>query len=237
MRDNLSYIGTELEVFSHAKNWKSYWAKAIFPYLGKSVIDVGAGIGATARTLNIKNYEKWVELEPDKNLCEQIAAAISVGDIPKYFEIVNGVSTDLAQREVFDTALYIDVLEHIENDAAELQNIGQVIKPGGHIIILSPAHNFLYSEFDQKIGHYRRYSKNNLESLTPSGFKIEKLCYLDSVGLLASLANKLFLKSGSPAVSQIIFWDRFMVPISRLIDPILLHRVGKSVLYVIKKNI
>jgi hypothetical protein len=58
----------------------------------------------------------------------------------------------------------------------------------------------------------------------------KKLIYLDTVGLAASTANRLFLKSAMPSNSQIQTWDRLMVPLSRGIDPLLGYRVGKSVL-------
>ena len=57
-----------------------------------------------------------------------------------------------------------------------------------------------------------------------------RLHYLDSIGMLASLGNRLILKSSMPTRRQIALWDRLMVPISRLADPLLGHRLGKSVL-------
>ena len=53
---------------------------------------------------------------------------------------------------------------------------------------------------------------------------------MDSVGMLASLGNRLLLKSAMPTAQQIAVWDRLMVPLSRLADPLLLHTLGKSVL-------
>jgi hypothetical protein len=53
---------------------------------------------------------------------------------------------------------------------------------------------------------------------------------LDGVGLLASLANRIVLKSGAPTKSQIRFWDTCMVPLSRVVDPLLGYRVGKSII-------
>jgi hypothetical protein len=64
----------------------------------------------------------------------------------------------------------------------------------------------------------------------PEGFDRVELKYLDSVGLVASLGNRLFLKSGMPTARQIALWDKMMIPLSRLIDPLTRYRLGKSVL-------
>jgi hypothetical protein len=62
------------------------------------------------------------------------------------------------------------------------------------------------------------------------------MIYLDSVGLLASLANKMFLKQSQPTLKQIKLWDNLMVPLSKKLDPVLGHTLGKSLLLIGKKN-
>lgn len=235
MTTNIDYVGLELEVFSHATNWKAYWSNAISGYLGKSVVDVGAGIGATAQTLKARRFDRWVELEPDPEQAKKIRRAQLEGAIPADYEVVCGISRDLDPLSVFDTALYIDVLEHIEDDRGELATISNFVSPGGHIVIVAPAHNYLYTEFDKKIGHFRRYDRDSLIAIKPANFEIVKIEYLDSVGMLASLANRFFLKSGTPSVGQVKLWDGFMVPISRLLDKVLMHRLGKSIVFVLRK--
>jgi hypothetical protein len=106
------------------------------------------------------------------------------------------------------------------------------LRPGGHLIVLAPAHGWLFSRFDRSIGHFRRYSARQLGELTPAGLGLVRSHYLDSVGLLASAANRLALRQSLPTARQIRFWDRVLVPLSRVIDPITWHRVGKSVLCV-----
>ena len=95
--------------------------------------------------------------------------------------------------------------------------------------MLAPAHSWLYTPFDRAIGHYRRYDKQTLAAVTPRPLRQEKLIYLDSAGLLASLGNRLVLNSAMPTAAQIQTWDRLLVPCSRLLDPLLAGTVGKSV--------
>jgi hypothetical protein len=133
--------------------------------------------------------------------------------------------------------MYIDVLEHIEDDAGEIAAAAARLRLGGHLIVLSPAHPWLFSPFDAAIGHWRRYTRKGLRSLGPAGCGLVRLRMLDAVGLLASAANRLLLRSAMPTAGQIALWDRGMVPVSRVIDPVLGHRVGKSVLAVWRREV
>lgn len=234
-RPDYAYIGSELDLFAHAKNWKTYWAALVTPYLGREVLDVGAGIGSTAQNLRLHTAQRWIELEPDDAMAQRIRGAIREGSLPSSMEVVTGTSRDLAPGDLFDSILYIDVLEHIEHDAEELRHIVQHLKPGGYLVVLAPAHNWLYTPFDKQIGHYRRYSAPTLRAIKPFGMELCRLQYVDSVGMLASLANRLFLKASHPKYSQIQLWDRYMVPISRVIDRLFFGRVGKSVLCVLRR--
>ena len=132
--------------------------------------------------------------------------------------------------------MYIDVIEHIEDDKAELEKASNLLKQGGRIFIIVPAHQYLYSPFDKKIGHYRRYNKKLLKSIIPNYMTIEKLYYLDSVGFFLSLFNKIFLKQSMPTLKQIQFWDKVIIPISKLIDPLFGFNFGKSLLVIAKKS-
>ena len=67
--------------------------------------------------------------------------------------------------------LYIDVLEHIEHDLDELARAASHLAPGGHLVVLAPAHQALFSDFDRAIGHYRRYNRAGLQKLAPAGLR------------------------------------------------------------------
>jgi SAM-dependent methyltransferase len=229
-----SYSGQELELFAAAKNWKSYWASEVGPYLGTRILDVGAGIGSTARTLSSHKFERWVALEPDARLAGQMKEAAAVGAFGESFEVRVGSVPDLQPEERFDTILYIDVLEHIQDHQRELAHAAAHLEPDGRIVVLSPAHEWLYTPFDQAIGHVRRYNRRTLLAAIPNRLTVERADYLDSVGLLASLGNRLILRSSSPNAKQIRLWDEWMVPFSRILDRIALHSIGKSILGVFR---
>ncbi|TAN78254.1 MAG: class I SAM-dependent methyltransferase [Magnetospirillum sp.] len=233
----LDYQGAELTLFAHAVNWKRYFARQIRPYLGRTVVEVGAGLGGTTGLLH-SGQAAWVCLEPDPAMAGDITAAITAGRLPPSCRVEIGIVADLLARGHegrYDSVVYIDVLEHIENDRGELAAALRLLKPGGHLVVLSPAFSWLYTPFDRAVGHFRRYHRASLLGIGPAGARPVRVRYLDSVGLLASLANRLLLRSGMPTQSQVLTWDRLMVPFSRVVDPLVGHAFGRSLLAVWQK--
>ena len=226
---NETYIGGELEIFAHAKNWKSYYSGLLSPFSGK-VLEVGAGIGATTAILCDGSQTQWLCLEPDGQLLAQIEILIKDGKHPACCMPKIGTLSNLESDALFDNILYIDVLEHIENDRAELEEAALHLAPGGRLIVLSPAFQFLYSPFDKSIGHYRRYTTATLSAISPQSCKLARLIYLDSLGLLTSLGNRLLLKQSMPTIKQILFWDRYIVPLSKITDRLFGYRFGRSII-------
>lgn len=232
----ITYIGNELELFQHATVWKKYYANILKPYIKGNVLEVGAGIGSTTEYLCDGSQAKWLCLEPDPSLFAKLQNKIQAKELPSCCYAIKGVTGDLQKNIKFDTILYIDVVEHIENDAAELRQAMEILTEGGHLIVLVPAHQFLYSPFDKTIGHYRRYHKKKLLAAAPGDLQLQKLVYLDSVGLVASLMNKYFLKQDYPTIKQINFWNKFMIPVSKTLDRIVNYNLGKTLVGIWKKT-
>jgi len=231
------YVGTELDLFATAERWKSYVRRRVQPYVGRQVLEVGAGTGGTTRVLCDERPQRWVCLEPDSSLGDRLIAAIHDGELADCCEARIGILADLDERDRFDTILYMDVLEHIADDGAELLRAADQLQAGGHLVVLAPAHQWLFTPFDEAIGHFRRYTKSTLRAAGPESLELVRLEYLDSIGMLASLGNRIVLKSSMPKPAQIAVWNRLMVPLSRLVDPLLGFAVGKSVLAVWRKPV
>ena len=231
-----TYVGGELELFAHAHHWKRYWISKLRPFIRGAVLEVGAGIGTNTTILRDGTESRWVCLEPDPSLVAELKQKISASSTASTSEIVTGTIDSLTDGDSFDTILYIDVLEHIPDDRREVQKAACRLKPGGHVIVLSPAHAWLYSPFDKAIGHCRRYTTRALCRLTPPGLWVKKAFYLDSVGLLASTANRVLLRQSMPKPGQLRLWDNIMVPCSRLLDPFTAHRLGKSVVCIWERS-
>tara|TARA_B100001057_G_scaffold494000_1_gene589642 strand:+ start:2197 stop:2913 length:717 start_codon:yes stop_codon:yes gene_type:complete len=237
--NNFNYTGDELQIFERAINWKNYYlslCKDLFDK-NKTVLEIGAGIGGISTVFQNKvRYKNWTMIEPDeKNYKNLLKRTNKLNKKNKHFYHNLTIEDFLKISNKFDLIILADVLEHLKNDKEILQQIFNILKPNGSIIIFVPAHQILYSQFDKKIGHYRRYSKLQLMEIIPKGIKSYKLKYIDSIGFFASLANKLILKSEDPSLRQIIFWDRFLVKLSRLFDRLLFYKFGKNIFCMISK--
>jgi SAM-dependent methyltransferase len=224
-----SYVGGELQLFAQARNWKRYWGDTVREYISGAVLEVGAGIGGTTAHLCTGAEPEWLCLEPDPDLAETLRRRIADGELPANCRIAQGAIADLEPDRMFDAVLYIDVLEHIKDDRAELAAASRHVRAGGKLIVLAPAHQFLFSPFDAAIGHHRRYNRGSLTELKPPGVELLAAFYLDSAGLLASLGNALLLRASMPTQAQIRIWDSYLVPISRRIDGVLGRSIGKTV--------
>jgi glycosyltransferase involved in cell wall biosynthesis len=230
------YAGMELEVFSGADNWKAYWKTFLDPYVVGDVLEIGAGIGSNTLRLRESRQRRWVCVEPDPVLAARLRAAVDHRGQDLHCEIVEGTIARIERRPQFEAILYLDVLEHIADERTELAEAAARLRPGGHLIVLAPAHERLYSEFDRAIGHHRRYTKDTLSLVIPDDLELVRLLYLDAIGLALSASNRWFLKQAQPTAAQVRFWDRLVVPCSRVVDRVCNYRLGKSVLGVWRRT-
>jgi len=231
-----AYLGGELELFARAHNWKRYWASEIRRHVHGDVLEVGAGTGVNTGLLRPEDNRSWTCLEPDPRLADQAVRTFARDPHLADCRVTAATISGLEAGARFDTILYIDVLEHIEDDRAELARAAAVLRDKGHLIVLAPAHQSLYTAFDESIGHFRRYDRTRLAACSPPGGDLVRLIYLDSVGLLASIANRFLFRQSMPTIEQILFWDRVLVPQSRWLDRIVFHSIGKSILAVWQKR-
>lgn len=229
--ESTEYVGTELELFAQAKRWKAYYARSIERWVSGDVLEVGAGIGTNTLELHGPRVRSWLCLEPDARLAAQARATVST--LPASSVAVG--TTASGALGSYDSVLYIDVLEHIEDDRAELRRAAELLRKGGHLVVLCPAHQSLYSALDRAVGHFRRYDAKSLVACGPAELELETVFYLDSVGMLASFANRALLKQANPTLGQIQLWDRFMIPLSKVLDACVGRRLGKSVIAVWRK--
>jgi SAM-dependent methyltransferase len=234
--ETIDYIGDELDLFKYAVNWKNYFSDKLVDSIQGDVLEVGAGNGINSRFLTKKpgHITSYTCLEPDEKLVLEIEGNIAGIPVQKK-TIINGTIRSVS-AEKFDTIIYIDVLEHIEESQKEVLMAKQLLKPNGRLIILVPAYNFLYNNFDKKIGHYRRYNKKMLLGDINGELSTVSLFYLDAVGFFAALMNKLILKKELPSYANIKLWDNFMIPASKLIDVVSFKSFGKSLIGVFQND-
>src|ERR1700733_10838548 len=113
------YVGSELDLFAAAWNWKAYWSRQLQPFLKGDILEGGAGIGSNTRFLDPGGTGRWVCLEPDPELKALLVRNFAETAPRRCYETVFGSLASVAGQRS-DTIIYIDVLEHIDNDREEL---------------------------------------------------------------------------------------------------------------------
>ena len=131
--------------------------------------------------------------------------------------------------------MYLHVLEHIKDDRLEINEATKKLKKNGVLIIMSPAHQKMYSNLDKIVGHFRRYHESFFKQKF-NALKIIEFKYLDSAGYILYYLNKIIFKNDSyPSKLKIFIWDKFFTLISIIIDYILQYKFGKCILAVYRK--
>jgi SAM-dependent methyltransferase len=227
---------SELEIMGQAKNYNAWIWGTISPYVGKNIIEVGAGIGTFTHYL--KSRERVFATDVAQNCIDVLSQLFQVQPNIAIEELDITRPTDIQlwkPREV-DTIICLNVLEHIDDDVTALKNMREMIKPGAHIIMMVPAFQNAYGTIDRLDGHFRRYSSSELKSkLVSAGFETVRLRYFNSVGLLAWYYTNRIAKNSSTSVSKVKVYDKYFVPPLRLIESIIKPPFGQSLIAVGKK--
>jgi SAM-dependent methyltransferase len=226
------YPGKELEAMSFASNYHRWIVDEIAPYLGETVAEVGAGIGSVSELLLEKPIAHLSAFEPSANMYPQLAERLR-GEAR-----AAPINAFFGAREAgkgFHSVAYINVLEHIEDDRAELAHARASLRPGGHLLVFVPALAWLYSDFDRRVGHFRRYSKPQLEAIVAqAGFDLVAARYFDVAGILPWYVNFVLLRRAM-AAGSVSLYDRLVVPPMRRLESIAAPPWGKNVLLVARK--
>jgi len=226
-----TYEGWELKYFDSSNNFRKYQYHLIKNYIKKRTAEVGPGNGANIKTY-IHKCDQLNLFEPDRNLYINLKKIFLNN---KKIKIYNK-SLDVLKNN-YQTILYLDVLEHIKNDTKEILKAYSLLDKKGYLVINVPAFQMLYSIFDKDIGHFKRYKKADFYKIAKKNkLRIEKIKYYDSIGFLLSFVSKIFLSDYKKNFKQKIKIWNFLISLSRILDKIVFHSFGKSLLVVIEKN-
>lgn len=230
------YVGKDLEAMSFAVNYHKWILDEFRPFLGKKFVEVGAGTGSFSELLLAEKPEEISIIEPSE-MFEYLEKNVSQIETDAKINLHRAIFADVRKQiEKPDTILYVNVLEHIEDDRNELEMIYETLETGGKCFIFVPALMSLYGEFDRKIGHFRRYTKKELEDKCAAvGFKVLKSKYFDFTGILPWWVKYKLLKSDSLESGAVTLYDKIAVPVISKFETILPVPIGKNILLIAEK--
>lgn len=185
------------------------------PYLGRRAIDAGAGIGTfTEKLASVAEYV--VAAEPHPPYADHLRARFAGR---KNVEVVTAQAADLPPGLTgFDSALCLNVLEHIPDDAAAVRDLAARLAPGGHLLLLVPAHRWLFGTADEAVAHERRYERRGLRSLLEGqGLQVVELRYVNPVGAAGWLISSRVLRRSGLDAGLLAAYDT-LVPALRVLD-------------------
>jgi 2-polyprenyl-3-methyl-5-hydroxy-6-metoxy-1,4-benzoquinol methylase len=241
MDEHWKYEGRELESMWVAKNYRRWILRRLDPFLGQRIVEVGAGDGSFTELLLERKLQSLTAIEPSANMYPSLVNKLQRLD-PEHK--VHAIRSTLANTVLQfpgtgrpDSIVYINVLEHVEDDQAELHTAHSMLASGGRILVFVPAHEWLMSRFDRRLGHYRRYTRESLtKKFELSGLKIRFSAYFDVLGIFPWWLKYRVLQSEEMETSLVRAFDSFGVPLSRAFDSLTNFRIGKNVIVVGEKS-
>lgn len=236
-----NYPGTELESMALAVNYSRWILDRLKPFLGKHIVEVGAGAGSFSQLLLETRPASMTLLEPSLNLYSILSQRLPAIDKDRIAQahhatLIQAFAAAARPRQP-DTALYVNVLEHIQDDEAELRALHSILPRGGRVLIFAPAHRWLMGSMDRQLGHLRRYTLSELTwKCRAAGFKVRVSEYFDAIGIIPWWLKYCVLKSERMEPAAVRLYDRLVVPISRTLERLITPPLGKSIILVAENS-
>lgn len=213
----VQYQEQALEALRLSPKYAAWLYSRCRPYLGKRVLDIGAGIGTFSR-LAAEHADEVVAVEPEARFASLLSERFSAESCVKVARLEAGHLEPGALGLPFDSVMCLNVLEHIEDDLDALARLRAQLRPDGHLLLLVPAHPSLYGPLDQGIGHFRRYTRRELgEKLAGVGLATAELRYVNPVGWAAWFFYARVLRRKALSTGGARSFDA-IVPIVRPLD-------------------
>ncbi len=235
-----SFAAEDLEVMSDAENYVRWiFSDLVAPHLGRSVLEIGSGIGTySSRIVADPMVERLTCVEVDPRCTETARQALDAAPAHKPVEFVVGdyLAAQLP-KDRYDSALLINVLEHMRDDRAAVKKVRSELRMDGTLVIFVPAFGLLMSDLDRRLGHYRRYTTGSLRQLLEgAGFTVTALRYYNLTGFLGWLWRFRVLGRTEQSRGLVRFFDRVVLPVQLRLERALPLPLGQSVYAVAKKR-
>jgi 2-polyprenyl-3-methyl-5-hydroxy-6-metoxy-1,4-benzoquinol methylase len=225
--DSDAELSDVLSTLEEADNYADWIYRLIHPHLGAEVLEIGAGHGELTERLQRDAHVTASDLS--KRCVDALGERFGSNE---RVEVLHGDVAALATGgRRFDSVVLINVLEHIDDDVDALADLRELLKPGGTLCVFVPAFEGLYSDFDRRIGHRRRYRRAQLVStFDRAGLGVLDVRYVNTVGAVAWWTFSRQLGQVPTQRWSVKVYDRFAVPVIRNLEAGRTPLFGQSLL-------
>jgi SAM-dependent methyltransferase len=210
-----------------ARNYRRFEFETVAPHVGRSMLEVGSGLGDFASQFEGR-LDRLVVSDVDPYCVSQLRERYAgrAG-----FDVLDFALPDpVPLLEPVDTVVAMNVLEHVEEDVKALRSLAAVVVPKGRIVLWVPGYMQLYGEFDRKVGHVTRYTPKTLRaSVEAAGLDIE---VLKPINFLGGIAWWLAVRKGGvgyPNPRLVKVYDRTVIPVTRTLEKLVRVPFGQTV--------
>jgi len=230
-----NYEGRDLEVLADTSNYQAWIMGILGDHVRGRVIEYGSGTGTFTRRL-LPHATSLVAVEPSRNLIAALRTRLGSHDNVEVCGETLEAHVARQNDRSCDTIVMINVLEHIEDDRAALQNLVRMLRPGGSLLLFVPALRLLMSELDRVHGHFRRYQRPELEAkVGATGAVVAHCRYFDALGVAPWFILNTVMGSTTFNPSLVRINDRYVVPLTKALESLVRMPFGKNLILVARK--
>ena len=224
------YSGTELEAMAQARNYCQWILRYFAPYLGRRIVEIGAGSGTFSQLLlDRKDTAQLVLFEAAANLLPLLRGRFTDPRV----QLQWGPFDSSVLTHSPDSVVLVNVLEHIRDDDLLLSQIYSSLRKGGSLLLFVPACKWNYGTLDEAFDHYRRYTGPELErKIHKAGFRLERRRYINLMGIVSWFLAGKVLRQKTIKASQVRWYDRWIIPWSFKLEELCAPPAGQSLLAV-----
>lgn len=230
--NSTEYEGSDLEALQILHRYRGWILDEFGPYLSGRTVEIGAGIGTYSRP--IREMATRLDLvEPSTHLFQRLTETFAGDARVRMFNMTAEQWVGTTPSSAYDSVVMVNVLEHLADDTAILQEVYRLLRPGGHLLLFVPALMLLYSPLDRLFGHYRRYNLRELrKKARAAGFELQRCRYFDWLGALPwLLINRM---AGATRITPGLagIYDAIGVPLTRAVERVIPPPFGKNIILV-----
>lgn len=227
---------TTLSVIEKADKFNGWMYHTIAPFCKGRILEIGSGIGNISQFF-VANNQEIVLSDLRDNYIEILEGKFPTSEVIK-IDLVHP-EFDLVYKDylsTFDTVFALNVVEHIKDDVQAIANCKKLLRNNGNLIILVPAFQALYNNFDVELEHFRRYTAKTLKPLfVKNDLKILKTFSFNFIGIFGWYFSGNILKKKTIPEGQMGLFNR-LVPLFKLADVLTFKKIGLSVICIATKE-